>query len=157
VDRSASAFAIPVSLARNVLQQIIATGEVTRGWLGIEPIDLTAQLVRELSLERPEGVLIRGLQRNGPAARAGIMVKDVVLEIEGRATRDVPGLLTRIAELAPARTRSSRSGAMRVPSKVDVVPSGRGPNTGSSSARALQPMDRRAQSAPLRAGVRRDR
>jgi len=114
-------FAIPVSLARNVLQQIIATGEVTRGWLGIEPIDLTAQLVRELSLERPEGVLIRGLQRNGPAARAGIMVKDVVLEIEGRATRDVPGLLTRIAELAPGSNAKLKVWRDARAVEVDVV------------------------------------
>ena len=114
-------FAIPVSLARNVLQQIIATGEVTRGWLGIEPIDLTAQLVRELSLQRPEGVLIRGLQRNGPAARAGIMVKDVVLEIEGRATRDVPGLLTRIAELAPGSNAKLKVWRDARAVEVDVV------------------------------------
>jgi serine protease DegQ len=94
-------FAIPVSLARDVLAQIIAKGEVTRGWFGIEPQDVDDEIARVLSLPRPEGVLIRGVQRGGPADRAGIQVGDVVLDVAGRATRDTPALLTRIAELPP--------------------------------------------------------
>ena len=111
-------FAIPVSLARNVLQQIIATGEVTRGWLGIEPEDLTSDSARALALERAEGVVIRGLQRNGPAERAGIQLRDVVLAIEGRPTRDVPGLLSRIAELPPGS--SAKLKVWRTAKLVDV-------------------------------------
>jgi serine protease DegQ len=94
-------FAIPVSLARDVLAQIIEKGEVTRGWFGIEPQDVDDEIARVLSLPRPEGVLIRGVQRGGPADRAGIQVGDVVLDVAGRATRDTPALLTRIAELPP--------------------------------------------------------
>lgn len=94
-------FAIPVSLARTVLQQIIETGEVTRGWFGVEPQDLTSELAKSLALDRAEGVLIRGLQRGGPADKAGIQVRDIVLEVEGKPTRDTPALLARIAELAP--------------------------------------------------------
>jgi S1-C subfamily serine protease len=93
-------FAIPVSIARSVLEQIIKDGEVTRGWLGIEPQDITAEIARALALESG-GVAIRGVVRNGPADRAGIHVRDVVLEIDGKPTRDTPGLLARIAELAP--------------------------------------------------------
>jgi len=94
-------FAIPVSLARDVLAQIIEKGEVTRGWFGVEPQDVDAEIARVLSLPRTEGVLIRGLQRGGPADRAGLQVGDVVVDIEGRPTRDTTALLTRIAELAP--------------------------------------------------------
>jgi serine protease DegQ len=94
-------FAIPVSLARDVLAQIIEKGEVTRGWFGIEPQDVDDDVARVLSLPRAEGVLIRGLQRGGPADRAGMQVGDVVVEVEGRATRNTPALLTRIAELPP--------------------------------------------------------
>jgi serine protease DegQ len=94
-------FAIPVSLARDVLAQIIEKGEVTRGWFGIEPQDVDDEIARVLSLPRTEGVLIRGVQRGGPADRAGIQVGDVVLDVAGRATRDTPALLTRIAELPP--------------------------------------------------------
>jgi serine protease DegQ len=94
-------FAIPVSLAKTVLEQIIKDGVVTRGWFGIEPQDVTPDVARALSLDKPGGVVIRSLVRDGPADRAGIMVKDVVVEIDGKATADTPALLARIAELPP--------------------------------------------------------
>ena len=106
-------FAIPVSLARSVLEQIIRDGEVTRGWLGIEPQAITREVALALALEPAEGVLIRGLQRNGPAERAGVLARDVVLEIGGKPTPDVPQLLARIAELPPgssARVKVWREG-----------------------------------------------
>ena len=101
-------FAIPVSLARTVLEQIIRDGAVTRGWLGLEPQDVTAEIARALALESVGGVLIRGIVRNGPADRAGIQVRDVVLEIDGKPTRDTPSLLARIAELASRRHRQGQ-------------------------------------------------
>jgi serine protease DegQ len=94
-------FAIPVSLAKTVLEQIIRDGEVTRGWLGIEPQEVNADIARALSLDSASGVLIRGVVRNGPAERAGIQPHDVVLELDGKPTRDTPALLARIAELLP--------------------------------------------------------
>ncbi len=114
-------FAIPVSLARTVLEQIIRNGEVTRGWLGIEPQPVTREIAQALALDPAEGVLIRGLQRNGPAARAGMQARDVVLEIGGKPTPDVPQLLARIAELSPgssARLKVWREGK---PVEVDVT------------------------------------
>jgi Do/DeqQ family serine protease len=93
-------FAIPVSIARTVLEQIIRNGEVTRGWLGIEPQDLPAENARALAPDGV-GVAIRGVVRNGPADHAGIHPRDVVLEIDGKPTRDTPALLARIAELPP--------------------------------------------------------
>jgi serine protease DegQ len=114
-------FAIPVSLARTVLEQIIRDGEVTRGWLGIEPQAMTRDLAQALAIERAEGVLIRGLQQNGPAQRAGVHLHDVIVEISGRPTHDVPQLLARIAELAPGtstRLRVWREGKLM---DVDVT------------------------------------
>jgi serine protease DegQ len=93
-------FASPVSIARTVLEQIIKDGEVTRGWFGIEPQDLTAEIAQALALEGG-GVAIRGIVRDGPADRAGIHVRDVVVEIDGKPTRDTPTLLARIAGLPP--------------------------------------------------------
>ena len=93
-------FAIPVSLARAVLEQLIKDGEVTRGWLGIEPQELTAEIAQALAVENG-GVLIRSIVQNGPADRGGIRVRDVVTEIDGKPTRDTPALLARIAELSP--------------------------------------------------------
>ena len=94
-------FSIPVSLARNVFEQIVRDGEVTRGWLGIEPTAVTADVAKALALPRSEGVVIRNIQPGGPAERAGLKVLDVVLEISGKSTRSVPQLLARIAELPP--------------------------------------------------------
>ena len=98
-------FAIPVSIARTVLEQIIRDGEVTRGWLGIEPQDLTPEIAQALAVENGGGVLIRGIVRGGPADRAGILPRDVVVEIDGKPTRDTVALLTRIANLAPGAPR----------------------------------------------------
>jgi len=94
-------FAIPVSLAKTVLEQIIKDGEVTRGWLGIEPQEVNLEIAKALSLDSASGVLIRGVVRNGPAERAGIQARDVVLELDGKPTRDTPALLARIADLPP--------------------------------------------------------
>ena len=114
-------FAIPVTLAKDVLAQIIERGEVTRGWFGVEPQDVDGEIARALSLERPEGVLIRSVQRGGPADRAGVQVRDVVIDIEGRPTRNTPALLSRIAALPPgssAKVTVVRDGK---PVAVDVV------------------------------------
>jgi Do/DeqQ family serine protease len=107
------AFSIPVSLARNVFEQIVRDGEVTRGWLGIEPAAVTPEVAKALTLARTEGVVVRSIEAGGPAARAGMQVLDVVMEIGGKATRTVPTLLARIAELPPgsvAKVRLVRSG-----------------------------------------------
>jgi serine protease DegQ len=114
-------FAIPVTLARDVLAQIIERGEVTRGWFGVEPQDVDDGIARALALERAEGVLIRGVQRGGPADRAGVQIRDVVIDIEGRPTRNTPALLSRIASLPPgssAKVTLMREGK---PVTVDVV------------------------------------
>jgi serine protease DegQ len=94
-------FAIPVSLARNVLEQIIRDGEVTRGWLGIEPQEVTPDVAVAFSLQDVDGVLIRGVLKNGPADRAGLQVRDMVVEIDGKPTRDGTALLSQIAALTP--------------------------------------------------------
>ncbi len=114
-------FAIPVSLARTVLEQIIQNGEVTRGWLGVEPQDLTADVARALAIERIEGVLIRSVQRGGPADSAGIAPRDVVVEIAGKPTRDTPTLLARIAELKPGSTAKLVVVRANAPVNVDVT------------------------------------
>ncbi len=108
------AFSIPVSLARNVFEQIVRDGEVTRGWLGIQPTQVTVAVAKDLALARPEGVVISGLQQGGPAEKAGMKLMDVVTEIGGKTTRNVPQLLARIAELPPgtnAKVRVVRAGA----------------------------------------------
>ena len=114
-------FAIPFSLAKDVLTQIIKDGEVTRGWLGIEPQAITREVADALALGRADGVLIRAVQQNGPAERAGIEPRDVVLEIGGKPTPDVPQLLARIAELAPGSSAKVKMWREGKPLEVDVT------------------------------------
>jgi Do/DeqQ family serine protease len=115
------AFSIPVSLARNVFEQIIRDGEVTRGWFGIEPASVTPDVAKTLSLSPADGVLIRSLQRGGPAERAGIMVRDVFLEVGGKPTHSVPQLLSRIAELPPGSSATVKLVRNGKAVDVDIV------------------------------------
>jgi serine protease DegQ len=114
-------FAIPVSLARTVLEQIIRDGEVTRGWLGIEPQELTPETAAALSLENVSGVLIRGVLTNGPADRAGLKVRDVVTQIDGKPTRDTAALLAQIASLTPGRQATLTVLRDKKPLEVAVI------------------------------------
>ena len=114
-------FAIPVSLAKTVLEQIIRDGEVTRGWLGIEPKEINTEIARALALDGTSGVLIVGVVRNGPAERAGILPRDVVLELDGKPTRDQPELLARIAQLPPGSLVKVRLWRDRKAQDVDVT------------------------------------
>ena len=115
------AFSIPVSLARTVFEQIIRDGEVTRGWFGIEPQPFTPDLAKALSLAPAEGVLIRSLQRGGPAESAGVLVRDVFVEVGGKPTHSVPQLLSRIAELPPGSTAKVRLVRDGRPLDIDVM------------------------------------
>jgi serine protease DegQ len=112
-------FAIPVSLARNVFEQIVRDGEVTRGWFGVEPQDLTGELAQALGVDT--GVIIKSLVRDGPAERAGVHAKDVVLEVGGKPTRDTPSLLVAIAELAPGAPAKVKLWRDRRPLEVEVT------------------------------------
>jgi serine protease DegQ len=114
-------FSIPVSLARSVFEQIVRDGEVTRGWLGIEPTAVTSELAKALALPKSEGVVIRSMQPGGPAERAGIKVADVVVEIGGKSTRNVPQLLARIAELPPGTSAKLRVVRAGQDVEVDVL------------------------------------
>ncbi|MCK5481166.1 MAG: Do family serine endopeptidase [Gammaproteobacteria bacterium] len=77
-------FAIPISLAKGVMKQIIEQGYVVRGWLGIEAQDLTPRLAESFNLPTTEGVLISGVLRNGPADTAGMLPGDIVTSINNK-------------------------------------------------------------------------
>ena len=94
-------FAIPAQSAQMIMDQIIKTGNVTRGWLGIEPQDITADLARAFRLKQSNGVIIASVLRNGPAWRAGVKVGDIVLKLDDQDVVDSIGFLNQIAPLAP--------------------------------------------------------
>jgi len=94
-------FAIPVSTAKLVLEGIVKDGQVTRGWIGVEPSELTAELAQTFGVSAQQGVIITGVLQNGPAAQAGMRPGDVVTGVAGREVRNVAELLTLVASLKP--------------------------------------------------------
>jgi serine protease DegQ len=106
-------FAIPTAIVTQVMKQLVASGRVTRGYFGIEPVDITPELVAALKLRREQGVVVRGVQRSAPAGSAGMEPGDVLLSINDTPVRDTPGMLNQIAQLAPgsvATVRVERNG-----------------------------------------------
>ncbi|CAM5366245.1 Do family serine endopeptidase [Thauera mechernichensis] len=101
-------FAIPVSIARNVLTQIVSTGEVIRGWVGVEIQDLTPELAESFGFADARGTLIAGVLRGSPAERAGIRPGDVLIELDGAAVRDPKTMLDMVAALPPGREATFR-------------------------------------------------
>ena len=98
-------FAIPVSTAKQVLEGIVKDGQVTRGWIGVEPQELNAELIEAFKLQ-PEaakagGVIITGVLQNGPAAQGGIKPGDVITAVNGQPVKNVSQLLTAVASLKP--------------------------------------------------------
>ena len=119
-------FAIPVSTGKQVLESILKDGQVTRGWIGVEPQDLSPELAETFGLKpgalNGGGVIITGVLQNGPAAQAGIMPGDVILDVAGQPVRTVSELLTAVAALKPGV--SAPVGLLRKDKKnqVAVVP-----------------------------------
>jgi S1-C subfamily serine protease len=97
-------FAIPVSTAKQVLEGIIRNGQVTRGWIGVEPNELNAELAQTFGLKQTDGVIITGVLQNGPAAQAGLQPGDLLRLVNGQPIRNVDELLTQISALPPGKS-----------------------------------------------------
>ncbi len=101
-------FAIPVSIARSVMEQIIKSGSVTRGWIGVEAQEITPELAESFKLPATEGAIVAGVLRGSPADRAGIRPGDVLVAVGGRPVKDPQGMLELIAGLTPGTTAPFR-------------------------------------------------
>ena len=106
-------FAIPVSTAKMVLEQIVRSGSVTRGWIGVEVQEITAGLADSFKLDQTHGVIIAGVLRGGPADKAGVKPGDVLLQVGDKPVAGTPNMLNVVAALAPgsrARLKLKRDG-----------------------------------------------
>ncbi len=111
-------FAIPVSTARQVMDGLIKEGQVTRGWIGVEPRDLTPEIAETFNLKVSQGVLITGVLQGGPASQSGLRPGDVVVKVADTAVGNTAQLLNAVSMLKP-RTQA-RLGVQRGASEIDV-------------------------------------
>jgi serine protease DegQ len=97
-------FAITASVAKQVMEQIIQTGSVTRGWIGVEVQDLTPELAESFKRPNTSGALIAGVLKGGPADQAGVKPGDILVTVDGKTVTDSSVMLDLIAALPPGKT-----------------------------------------------------
>jgi len=95
-------FAIPINLVKQVMESIIKNGEVTRGWIGVEPQNLSSELISSMRLPKnTHGILVAGVLDGGPANNAGLKPGDVLVSLNNESINDVRELLNRVAGIEP--------------------------------------------------------
>src|SRR5690349_1451665 len=106
-------FATPVSIAKMVLEQIVKSGTVTRGWIGVELDEVRPDIPETLKLKTSQGALIKGVVSGAPADKAGVRPGDVLMAIDGHAVNDPQGVLNLVTGIAPgtqAKMKVKRKG-----------------------------------------------
>jgi len=114
-------FAIPVSTAKQVMESIISTGSVTRGWIGVEPQDLTPEIAESFGLEAKEGALIAAVVQGGPADKAGVKPGDVLVSVDNQSISDTTALLNAIAQLKPGAEAKMKVIRRGKPAEITVT------------------------------------
>jgi serine protease Do len=97
-------FAIPANLAKNIMDQLLKSGKVTRGYMGILPQELTPDLAKSFGVSSTHGVAVANVVADSPAAKAGLKVGDVILAVNGTNVEDVNSFRLQIAGFAPKTT-----------------------------------------------------
>ncbi|MEY4016261.1 MAG: hypothetical protein RLZZ189_58 [Pseudomonadota bacterium] len=118
-------FAIPVNTARQVLEGLVRDGQVTRGWIGVEPVELNSDLAETFGIKQTEGVIVTGVLQNGPAFQAGLKPGDVLLTVGDKDVHNVSELLTLIAAQTPGTAVKMRIKRRNVEMTLDVTPAQR--------------------------------
>ena len=90
-------FAIPINMAKQIMEQLIDTGKVTRGWLGVIIQNITPELKDEFGLKTTEGALVGDVDKDGPAKKAGVRRGDVIVEYRGEKVKDINQLRNLVA------------------------------------------------------------
>jgi serine protease Do len=133
-------FAIPINMARQVMNQIVKNGKVIRGWVGLSIQDVTPAIAKAFGLKENQGVLIGDVLSNGPAAQAGLQTGDVILSMNGEAVTDTHTFRLKVASLAPGtevRLKVLRKGSeIEVPVKLGEMPADKSEKLGDSAGQS---------------------
>jgi serine protease Do len=113
-------FAIPINMAREVMNQLIAKGRVVRGWLGISIQDLTDELAAGFGVSAKSGVLVADVLKDSPAEAAGMKAGDIIVELGGAPIREATDLQKRVAAIVPGRAAALTVLRDRKPTKLTV-------------------------------------
>ncbi len=114
-------FAIPTSVATNILEQLIANGHAIRGWLGIEAQDITPRLAESFQLNNLTGALVAGVFENGPAHRAGFRAGDIIVGIGGLTFANSREMMNLIAQVPPGERVDVELVRNRIPMRIEAV------------------------------------
>ncbi len=119
-------FAIPIDVANNVREQLVTTGKVTRGRIGVQIQEVTAQMAEAFGVDRPRGALVGQVIEGGPAEKAGVKTGDVILSVNGKPVErsaQLPSVVSAIKPGESARLEVWRDKATRTLTvKVDEFP-----------------------------------
>ncbi|MBK9363113.1 MAG: trypsin-like peptidase domain-containing protein [Rubrivivax sp.] len=141
-------FAIPVDTARQVMESLVRDGQVRRGWIGVEPRDLTPEVAESLGLPVRQGVLITGVLAGGPAAKAGLRPGDVVLRVGSKDVVNTAELLAAVAALQP--DSETTLGLQRGDRPLDAMVTVRTRGAGAGAGRLRRRVSRRPWPRPPR-------
>jgi serine protease DegQ len=114
-------FAIPMSTAKTVMEAIIKSGHVVRGWIGVETQDITPELARSFGLPRQSGAMIAGVVRNGPAYKGGVRPGDILLSVDDQPVSDTNGMLNQVAQLVPGEKAKMKVLRKRTETTLDIL------------------------------------
>jgi len=114
-------YAIPASMARQVMEQIVQKGSVTRGWIGVGVQDVTPELAQSFNLAASRGVLITQVERGSPADKGGIRPGDILLTVNNRPVTDTTTMLNLIAALAPGQQAAIKLSRNQAEAEVTVT------------------------------------
>jgi serine protease Do len=141
-------FAIPVDMARNVMNQIVEHGKVIRGFLGLLPENVSPELAKQFGLNQPTGALVAQVQANSPASRAGLKRGDIILKVNGVPIASANDLRLRISQTAPGsavdltvwrdnRTEDIKATLVQLPNQENAQ-TGEGENGGTGTMQGVQ-------------------
>ena len=131
-------FAIPASTAKQVLEQIMQNGQVTRGWIGVGVQDMTRELSESFKLPEIRGALITEVFRGTPADKAGVKLGDILIAVEGKPVTDSSSMLNLVAALNPGKQATLKVVRSQQETEVKVIV-GRRPQQQRSSPVAREP------------------